>query len=111
MERAGYVDDMQYARDRIEGLLRKSLQWGPALVHKLVADRIDPELAERAVAERLADEDQMQWACEIVRERMRTTRTPDLDAERRRLGAYLGRRGFEYGTIIAALEEVLPQSQ
>lgn len=108
---AGYVDDMQYARDRIEGLLHKSLQWGPALVHKLVGDGVGRELAEGAVAERLADEDQRQWACEVARERMRTSKTQEMSAAKKRVGAYLSRRGFDYGIIIAALEEVSPESE
>jgi len=108
---AGYVDDAQYARDRIEGLLSKSLQWRPALVQRLVGDGLDRELAEQAVAERLAGEDQRQWACELARERMRTTGRGDSNPTRNRLGAYLSRRGFDHEVIITALEEVLPESQ
>ena len=108
---AGYLDDAQYARDRIEGLLSKSLQWGPALVARLVDDGLDRELAEQAVAERLAGEDQRQWACEVARERADQTGREDPNAARNRIGAYLSRRGFDQETVIAALEEVLPESQ
>ena len=108
---AGYVNDRQYARDRIEGLLEKSLQWGPALVHRLMADGMDPELAEEAVAERLAGEDQRQWALQVARERTETTDNENREAERRRLGAYLSRRGFDTEVIVTIVEEVLSEAQ
>lgn len=111
LARAGYVDDAQFAADRIEGLLARSRQWHPALVDRLIADGLDPELAQQAVSERLAGEDQRQWACEVARERMRTIGPCDDRAARNRLGAYLSRRGFDPEAIMAALEEVLPETQ
>ena len=106
---AGYVDDAQYARDRIEGLLGKSLQWGPALIRRLVEDGIARELAEQAVAERLAGEDQRLWACRLARERMRTSARGDARADANRIAAYLSRRGFDHDVIFSAIEEVLPE--
>ena len=107
---AGYVDDQQYARDRVEGILSKSLQWRPALVQVLTREGIDPDLAERTVNERLADVNQREWACEVARERLRTSNTSDTDSARRRTGAYLSRRGFDTESIIAAIEEALPRT-
>jgi len=107
---AGYVDDAQYAQDRIEGVLLKGPQWRPALLATLEADGLDPELAEQAVTERLAGEDQRQWACEAARQRLSKTKSDDQDVTGRRLGSYLARRGFDDEVIIAVLEEVLPQS-
>jgi len=106
----GYVDDQQYARDRIEGVLNKSRQWRPALVQVLRREGIDADLAEKTVAERLADVNQREWAGEVARERLRTTNTSDTDSARRKTGAYLARRGFDTESIIAALEEALPQT-
>jgi regulatory protein len=106
---AGYVDDQQYATDRVEGILSKSLQWRPALVQVLTREGIDPDLAERTVNERLADVNQREWACEVARERLRTSNTFDTDSARRKTGAYLARRGFDTESIIAAIEEALPR--
>ena len=106
---AGYVDDQQYARDRVEGILNKSLQWRPALVQVLTREGIDPDLAERTVNERLVDVNQREWACEVARERLRTSNTSDTDSARRKTGAYLARRGFDTESIIAAIEEALPR--
>ncbi len=106
---AGYVDDQQYARDRVEGILSKSLQWRPALVQVLTREGIDPDLAERTVNERLVDVNQREWACEVARERLRTSNTSDTDSARRKTGAYLARRGFDTESIIAAIEEALPR--
>jgi len=106
---AGYVDDQQYARDRVEGILSKSLQWRPALVQVLTREGIAPDLAERTVNERLVDVNQREWACEVARERLRTSNTSDTDSARRKTGAYLARRGFDTESIIAAIEEALPR--
>ena len=106
----GYVNDEQYARDRVEGILTKSLQWRPALVQVLRREGIDADLAEKTVAERLADVNQREWACEVARERLRTTNTSDTDSARRKTGAYLSRRGFDTESIIAAIEEALPRT-
>ncbi len=106
---AGYVDDQQYARDRVEGILNKSLQWRPALVQVLTREGIDPDLAERTVNERLVDVNQREWACEVARERLRTSNTSDTDSARRKTGAYLARRGFDTESIVAAIEEALPR--
>ena len=105
----GYVNDEQYARDRVEGILGKSLQWRPALVQVLRREGIDADLAEKTVAERLADVNQREWACEVARERLRTTNTSDTDSARRKTGAYLARCGFDTESIIAAIEEALPR--
>ncbi len=110
LEGAGYVDDEKYARDRIEGILRKGKQWGRALTSKLIADGIGSELAETAVAERLADEDQREWACEVARERIEKMKTSEPESTRRKLSSYLMRRGFTHGAVIAAVEEAEPES-
>lgn len=110
LARAGYVDDARFAHERIEELLRKSPQWGPALVHRLVSDGVPAELAEQAVAERLAGEDERRWACALARERMRKIRARDVRAARNQLGAYLIRRGFDPEVAAAAVEEVLPET-
>lgn len=107
---AGYVNDEQYARERIEGILSKSLQWRPALVQVLRREGIDADLAERTVNERLADVNQRDWACAVACERLRTGNTSDTDSARRRTGAYLSRRGFDTESIIAAIEEALPRT-
>lgn len=107
LESAGYVDDEQYARDRVEDLLRKSKRGAPALVHALAKDGLGREVAERIVAERLADVDMGQWALEVALERGGHVRGEDDETARRRLYGYLRRRGFADAVALRAIDEAL----
>lgn len=107
LARAGYVDDLEYARERMDDLLRRSRYGSLGLVERLVKDGIEPELAETAVAERLRDVDEREWASRLAAERLAELPELDANATRRRLYSYLSRRGFTDEDIIVALEEVL----
>ncbi len=109
LERAGYIDDEQYARDRIEMLLRNSRRGAVALVHALMGDGLPEDLARRIVAERLEGEDSGQWALEVARERAGSLRGLDGETARRRLYGYLRRRGFEHGEALRAVDEALSE--
>jgi len=108
LAREGYLDDLEFAHDRIDELLRKSKQGSRGLIELLVKDGLDPELAERVVAERLAEVDQRAWAREVAAQRLRTMPELEAAAARRRLYSYLRRRGFDNQDIVMAIEEVLP---
>ncbi len=107
LEEAGYVDDEQYARDRIDALLRKSKRGPLALTHKLVKDGVDRDLAERIVNEMLRDEDLSQWALQVARERADRLRDLDQETAKRRLYGYLKRRGFSNSHCMGAVDEVI----
>ncbi len=107
LERAGYVDDEQYARDRVEELIRKSKRGEFALIHRLIQDGLSRDLAERVVAERLEGEDTTQWAMEVAAERVRRLRDVEPQTARRRLYGYLARRGFSEAVAIRATEEAM----
>ncbi len=107
LARAGYVDDLEYARERMDDLLRRSRYGSLGLVSRLVKNGIEPELAETAVAERLREVDEREWARQLATERLAELPELDADTTRRRLFSYLSRRGFTHEDIIVALEEVL----
>ncbi|MFO8081530.1 MAG: regulatory protein RecX [Armatimonadota bacterium] len=109
LESAGYVNDEQYARDRIDALLRKSKQGPFALIHKLVQDHLDGDIAERIVHETLRDEDLSQWAREVAAERSERLRDVDAETARRRLYGYLKRRGFSDSHCMSAVDEALAE--
>lgn len=108
LARAGYVDDVAYARERIEQVLRDGKRGAAALIDRLVGDGLPAELAERVVAERLADEDARVWALEAARERLPRLRGLERETARRRLFGYLQRRGFDASEALGATDEVLP---
>lgn len=108
LARAGYVDDEAYARQRLDELLRGSKRGAPALVQTLIGDGLSKELAERVVAERLAEEDPREWALDAARERLPRLRGLERETARRRLFGYLQRRGFDATEALGATDEVLP---
>jgi len=108
LARAGYVDDEQYARERVEDLLQGSRRGAPVLVQKLIGDGLPEDLAERVVAERLADEDSREWALDAARERLPRLQGLERETARRRLFGYLTRRGFDTTEALRATDEVLP---
>lgn len=108
LARAGYVDDVAYARERIEQVLRDGKRGAAALIDRLVGDGLPAELAERVVAERLANEDARVWALEAARERLPRLRGLERETARRRLFGYLQRRGFDASEALGATDEVLP---
>lgn len=110
LARAGYVDDEQYARRRIEALLGQSKQGPQALTHRLVQDGVDQDLAERIVTEALEGEDLSEWAAQVARERAATMRGVEPGAARRRLYGYLKRRGFTNAHCISAMESAIPDA-
>ena len=109
LESAGYVNDEQYARDRIDALLRKSKRGPLALIHTLVTDHVDGDLAERIVHETLRDQDLSEWAREVAAERSRRLRGLESETARRRLYGYLKRRGFSNAHCMAAVEETIAE--
>jgi regulatory protein len=107
LERVGYIDDEDYARERLDGLLRKSKRGQMALVHALIKDGLDRDLAERIVAERLAGEDLGRWALEVAAERVERLRDVEPETARRRLYGYLKRRGFTDAQTLTAVDEAM----
>ena len=107
LARAGYVDDEQYARDRIDELLRKSKRGAQALTQALIGDGLPSELAKRVVAETVAGEDMRDWAVEVARERARGLQGTERQAARRRLYGYLKRRGFGDQETFRAMDDAL----
>lgn len=107
LERAGYIDDESYARERVDALLRQSRRGSSALVHALVKDGVERDLSERVVSERLEGEDPGEWAREVALERIEWLRGLDADTARRRLYGYLSRRGFGEAHALRAIDEAL----
>lgn len=107
LERAGYVNDEQYARDRLDALLRQSKQGPMALTHRLVEDGVGGDLAERVVGEALRDEDLSDWALQVARERAERLRELEPETARRRLYGYLKRRGFSDAQCLGAVDQVI----
>lgn len=109
MEYEGYIDDAKYAADFIAYAAETKLQGRRRIVHELRQKGVDRETAENAAEEYFSGEDDSETrsAVKLIEGWLRKegTEAVDLDADdKRRLSAYMARRGFSYSVLGAALE-------
>lgn len=104
LERAGWLDDLAYARHYVE----VHRGFGAArLLSDLIRKGVSADLARQAVAEALEGEDMLSQAQEAAAQRLKRMPGVDRDTAHRRLAGYLARRGYDYETIARALEPLL----
>ena len=100
-----YLDDEDFARRWVENRATHRPR-GKRLLHQELRNKgIDRETAHEVIDG--ADLDEAADAEQIARRRLPSYAGDDPAAIRRRLGAYLARRGYGYDVIRAALERVL----
>ena len=106
----GYLNDEAYARAFVRERVRLKPRGRPRLVSELLGRGVDRETAERAVETTLAEEGVTESTLlrEVARRRARSLRSLDPPAARRRLSAFLGRRGFRAGAIREVVLELIP---
>ncbi|TVQ30092.1 MAG: regulatory protein RecX [Phycisphaeraceae bacterium] len=96
MTSIGLLDDRAYAEMAVRDELARKPAGRMLLVSKLAQKKIGRELAEEVVAAALAERDGESDAIELAKRRARTFDSRlSSDAARRRLFAYLARRGFD----------------
>ncbi len=104
LQKLGYIDDRQYAEDRIERYVLKQRYGREGLVAKLVSEGVDRLLAEEVVYNAVSAEDERRWAYELVEERATKLRDREPDKRKRTIFSYLRRHGFEHDYIMSAIE-------
>jgi regulatory protein len=97
-----YIDDDAFARYWVENRESNRPRGRRLLQQELRFKGVDRETTERALAD--AGIDEQAGALEIARTKMRSYRDLDEAAARRRLGAFLTRRGYGYDVIKPTLE-------
>ena len=100
-----YVDDAGFARFWVEGRVEHQPRGRRLLEQELRQKGVDRETAREAVAD--ADYDEVAAAVALARKRWPAYAADDPASARRRLGAYLQRRGFGWDAVRAALRDVL----
>ena len=100
-----YVDDAGFARFWVEGRVEHQPRGRRLLEQELRQKGVDRETAREAVAD--ADYDEVAAAVALARKRWPAYAADDPASARRRLGAYLQRRGFGRDAVRAALRDVL----
>lgn len=100
-----YLDDEDFARRWVENRAMHRPRGKRLLQQELRTKGIDRETAREVIDEAALDEEGD--AEQLARRRLPSYAGDDPAAIRRRLGAYLARRGYGYDVIRAALERVL----
>jgi regulatory protein len=99
------IDDAAFARDLIAEKLRRKPLGPRAARFELMKHGVDEATAETAVETQFAGLDEKELARRIVAKRRPSGGGPLDEKEKRRLAAFLGRRGISTGTIYALLKE------
>ncbi len=108
LEANGLLDDLEFARHFAR--VRTGRGHGPArLISDLLARGVDKRLAERAVYETIEEEeiDPTTQARQLAEKRSVQLGNLPADKKRRRLLAYLGRRGYRGYEVDEMVKEVL----
>ncbi len=106
LERVGLIDDEALARDLVHRLRERKGLGRTAIAVELHRKRLDPE-AISAALETVDAEAEFETALRVATDRARQLRSLDHVAAKRRLSAYLARRGYGAGTVRAVVDEVL----
>lgn len=103
----GYVNDAEYAR-MYARQARDQKGQAPLRIRRELAQRgIEAHHAEAALQEVFAETDLAALACALVRKRVQRL-DGDVQSKRRRLAAFLERRGFPTQVTLAAVDAVAP---
>lgn len=101
----GYIGDEGFARYWIENRGANQPRGKRLLRQELWQKGVERETVERALAE--AEIDEVGGALALARKRLRQLGAFDEATQRRRLGAFLQRRGYDYATAKRALDLLL----
>lgn len=106
----GYLDDGAYARAFVRERTRLKPRGRPRLVSELLSRGIDRDTAEQAVEATLDEEGvtEADLLRDVALRRARSLRNLEPSAARRRLAAFLARRGFRTGAVREVVRELLP---
>jgi regulatory protein len=108
MKENGFLGDNQFARDWVEN--RSTFR--PRSKRMLAMELRQKGVAEEAIEQALAETgDDESLAYQTAIKYARRLASADWETFRKRLGAYLARRGFSYGTIAPVLRQVWEETQ
>ena len=99
-----YLDDTKFAEFWVESRAEHSPRGKRALQSELRAKGVDREVVERVLDE--TDLDEGNAALEIARKRLRSLSSYDEETQRRRLSAFLARRGYGWDVVKPVLAEL-----
>jgi regulatory protein len=106
LERAGLLDDVELASTLVRTLHERKGLGKSAIAAELRRRRVDVDAIESALSE-LDGDDELQRARELAVKRAPQLRSLDSETARRRLGAFLMRKGYSGSVVATAVGEAL----
>jgi regulatory protein len=100
-----YLDDADFARRWVENRAMHRPRGRRLLQQELRQKGVDQETVREVIAD--ADLDELAAAEKVARHRLAATSGEDPAAVRRRVSAYLARRGYSYDVVRSALERAM----
>jgi regulatory protein len=104
-----YLDDFEFARFWVENRESHKPRGRRLLEQELRQKGIDRELITETID--AAGLDERAAALELGRSKLRTYSGLEDQTIRRRLGSYLARRGYDFGTVRATLDQLLGEDE
>ena len=102
----GLLDDHQYALGCLRSLMLRKPAGKPFLVAYLQQRGVPRPIAEKAVAEALAETDETAIAVRLLEKRRTALANFDLETARRKAYTYLSRRSISYAAARKAFEQL-----
>ena len=109
----GYLDDRAFALSHVRDRLRLRPRGRRALRSELYRRGVDAELADEAIDRGFEETgvDETDLARRVARKRFRILKGAQPEAARRRLAAYLARRGFPPTVVREVVAEILTDDE
>ncbi len=107
MERYGYVNDEVYAEEWVKSRMKSKPKGKIALRQELARKGIDKSIIEDALGQAFDESTEADMALVLAQRKISSYSKDDPAAARRKLQSFLLRRGFGYGIVKDAVEQVM----
>ncbi|HEX8914113.1 MAG TPA: RecX family transcriptional regulator [Humisphaera sp.] len=107
LERLGYLNDAEFAKAKATSAAKHKHHGARRAKVELMRKGVDPETAEKALADVYDAHDSLAVAKELARKQAPRLSRLDPQVARRRLVGMLQRRGFDYEMVKPVVDEVL----
>jgi regulatory protein len=105
LKEKGFIDDAAFARAWIDSRIRRPLG-ASRIRQELVLKGVDKKIIDRELKEAVKNHPEAPTVLDLARRRMEKSKGVDADVARRRIYAYLVRRGFSYGAVMDAMDKL-----
>ena len=108
LKKYGYIDDKEYALTYSRDRMRVKKLGQQRIKAELLQKGVNKEVLEEALYELIDKDDEYERALELAEKKINSSyRNDDKNAQYRKLGAFLQRKGYSFDTIKKVLNKVL----